>query len=144
MIVAAVWGTELIQFLAALANCTRTIWRIGLIAPVQFEERDEFILFFKSSWCKIARAAWSIINCVPQAAATAFALSSVFILLLCKYCSAWSVSSLLWIYQQTSSVSFDFDVNTRAEHAFRHFASAGKRGYSTCRKISRTNGLPGI
>ena len=40
--VAAVWGTEFIQFLAALATefCTG-----------RFEEQDEFILLFKSSWC---------------------------------------------------------------------------------------------
>ena len=40
------------------------------------------ILYFKSSWWKIARAARNWINSVPQTAATTVAFSSVFILLL--------------------------------------------------------------
>ena len=32
-VVASVWGEELIKFLAALAFCTRKIWRIGWIHP---------------------------------------------------------------------------------------------------------------
>ena len=39
--VAAAWGTELIKFVTILA-----ILHFG-----EFEEQDEFILFFKSSWC---------------------------------------------------------------------------------------------
>ena len=40
--------------------------------------------FFKSSWWKTASAAMNWINSIPQAAATTFAFSSVFILLLWK------------------------------------------------------------
>ena len=47
---------------------------------------DEFILFFKSFWCKIASAARNWINSVTQTAATTFAFSSVFILLLWALC----------------------------------------------------------
>ena len=39
-----------------------------------------FILFFKSSWCKIASAARYLINSTPQAAAKKFAFSSVWLL----------------------------------------------------------------
>ena len=56
-VVASVWGTECIQFLAAPTilhqdelkkrmNCTRLIWRKVWIAPGWFEEKEEFILFF--------------------------------------------------------------------------------------------------
>ena len=57
-------GAELVQFLAALAICTRMIWRKGLINPysdcpgalhpILHIVLVQFILFFKSSWCKIA------------------------------------------------------------------------------------------
>ena len=40
-VVDAGWGTEFIQFLAALA----------VLHWADFEKYDEFILFFKSSWC---------------------------------------------------------------------------------------------
>ena len=43
------------------------------------------ILFLKSSWCKIESAARNLINSLPQAlqaAATTFAFSSVYILIL--------------------------------------------------------------
>ena len=40
------------------------------------------ILVFKYSWYKIASAARNWINCVPQVAATTFAFSSIFVLLL--------------------------------------------------------------
>ena len=57
--------------------------RASYFAPGRLEESDEFILFFKSSWCKIARAARNWSNSVPLTeAATTFAFSSVFILLL--------------------------------------------------------------
>ena len=80
-------GAEKIQFLATLAN----------FAKGQFEEQeevhqedtyeeqdeqDELIPLFKSSWCKIAIAARNLINTIPQTAATTFAFSSVFNLLL--------------------------------------------------------------
>ena len=45
------------------------------------EEYDEFILFFISSWWKIAKAARNWIDYVSQTAATTFAFSSVYILL---------------------------------------------------------------
>ena len=75
VVVAAVWGTELF-ILAALAifhqddmkkmmNCTRMIWRKGLIEPGWYEEKDEFILFFKLSWCKKAGTAKNWISYVP-------------------------------------------------------------------------------
>ena len=59
---------------------------------------DEFILFYKSSWCnssfspktsyyKIANAARNWINSVPQIVGTTFACSSVFIILLWVHCS---------------------------------------------------------
>ena len=66
--------------------------RASFFAPGWFEERDEFILFFisswcnsyyvffKLSWCKIASTARSWINFVPLTASTTFAFSSVFIL----------------------------------------------------------------
>ena len=47
----------------------------------------QFILFFNLSWCKIASAARNWINSVTQTAATTFAFSSVFILLLWCHCS---------------------------------------------------------
>ena len=40
-VVAAVWGTKFIQFLAAPA----------ILYEDEFEEQDELILFFISSWC---------------------------------------------------------------------------------------------
>ena len=47
------------------------------IVPVHFH-----ILYFKSSWDKIASTARNWINSAPQAAATTFAFSFVFVLLL--------------------------------------------------------------
>ena len=49
-----------------------------------FEEKDEFILFFKSSNCKIASTARNWIKPSPLTAVTTFAISSVLILLLCS------------------------------------------------------------
>ena len=40
-VVAAAWGTEFIQFLGALA----------ILHNDYYEEYDEFIRFFKPSWC---------------------------------------------------------------------------------------------
>ena len=49
-------------------NCTRMI-----------RKKDEFILFFKSSYsANIASAANKLINTVPQTAATTFAFSSMY------------------------------------------------------------------
>ena len=64
------------------------IWILGWIAPLWIVEKDEFILFFKLSLCKIASAARSWPICAPQAAATTFVFSSVFILRLCQ-ASTW-------------------------------------------------------
>ena len=71
-VVAAVWGTEIIQFLAVLAT-----WHQD-----DFEEQDDpflqiilaqFMLFFKSSLCKTASAERNLLNSVPQTAAMTFA-----------------------------------------------------------------------
>ena len=74
-------------------NYTRTIWRIESIAPGQHEEKDEFILFFKSSWCKIADAARNFNQfCPPNS-------SDDFCLLFCLYpssmmqCIKWAKGS---------------------------------------------------
>ena len=66
-VVAAAWGTDLLQFLAALA----------------FLHLDD--LKKDSSWCKIDSAARHYINSVHQPAATTFVFSFVCILLLCSY-----------------------------------------------------------
>ena len=55
------------------------IWRLGWIATGWYKENDEFILLFKSSWCKIASAAKNWINSVPQTAATTFGFSSLYV-----------------------------------------------------------------
>ena len=44
------------------------------------KKKDDFILFFISSWGKIASTARNWINYVTQTAATTFAFSSVYIL----------------------------------------------------------------
>ena len=70
-------------FLADLSCIsTRMIWRMGWIAPGWNEGKDEFIIFFKWSWWKIASAARNWINSVPQTSATTFTFFSVFTLLL--------------------------------------------------------------
>ena len=57
-------------------------WRRGWGRPFLQIILVQFIIFFKSSWCKIAGAAKNLINSVPKTAATTFTFSSVFILLL--------------------------------------------------------------
>ena len=47
-VVAAVWGTELIQFIATLAILYQDEFILFFSVLVQF------MLFFKSSWCKTA------------------------------------------------------------------------------------------
>ena len=70
-VVATDWETEFIQSLATLAILhqddikKRMMWRKGWLAQGGYEETDEFILFFKSSWCKTASAARNLINSVP-------------------------------------------------------------------------------
>ena len=66
-----------VQFLAALAVLHQDDIKKERIAAGWYEEKDGFILFFKSSWWKIASAARSGINVVPQTSATTLALSSV-------------------------------------------------------------------
>ena len=58
----------------------------GAINPTLHIVLVQFILFFKSSCCKIASVARNLINSVPQAVATTFAFSSVSILLLQYAC----------------------------------------------------------
>ena len=82
-VVAVVWGTEFIQFLAAQV----------ILHWDNFEEYDKFIIFFKSSLCNssyssnrscaTARATRNCVNYVPQTEATTFYFSSEFLLLLC-------------------------------------------------------------
>ena len=63
--------------------------RAGYFAPGWFEEKDEFILFFKSSWCNSSYSSFRIVlnsqfgkelNQFFPLAATTFAFYSVFIL----------------------------------------------------------------
>ena len=86
-VVAFLWGTEIIQFITALAvlhqnnlkkgmNLSYSSFCPGAIHPIVLVQ---FILFFKSSWCKIASAAKKRIKSVPKTAATT---CSVFIALL--------------------------------------------------------------
>ena len=93
-VVAAVWGTELIQLLAAQAilhqydlknrmNSYFSSFHPDAIYPFLYIIRVQLILFFISSWCKIASAERNLINSAPQTAARNFAFSSVFILRLC-------------------------------------------------------------
>ena len=108
-VVGAVWGTEFIIYsLQHQLFCTTVIGRIGLIHPLlyiilvytSFSSYHpgtnssfpqiilvQFILFFISSWCKIASAARNLISFAPQTAATTFAFSSVSILLLWEHLS---------------------------------------------------------
>ena len=86
-VVAVVWGTEFIQFLAAQV----------ILHWDNFEEYDKFIIFFKSSLCNssypsnrscacacaTASATRNCVNDVPQTEATTFSFSSEFLLLLC-------------------------------------------------------------
>ena len=70
------------------------IWRKdGWIHPFLLIILVQFIIFFKSSYCKIAGATR---NSVPNTAVTTFAYSSVFILLLCfTYTAAFFIFVLL-------------------------------------------------
>ena len=56
-------------------------WGIGWYHPFL----QIILVFFNSSHCKTASAAMNLTNYVPQTAATTFAFSTVFILLLCLY-----------------------------------------------------------
>ena len=83
-VVAAVWGDriDLIPCRDSYFALCRMIGRKGWIHPIFHIAMVQFILFFKSTWWKIASAARNCINSAPQAP-PAFAFSSVFILLLC-------------------------------------------------------------
>ena len=96
-VVAAVRGTEFNQFLFAPAilhqddlnnriNSSFSSYHPGAIHPFLLIILVQNILFFISSWWKTPSAASNWINSVPQIAATTFAFSSVFILLLWVYC----------------------------------------------------------
>ena len=93
-VVAAVWGTAQIQFLAAPTilhqddinkgmNSSYSAYNPGTMHPILHIVLEQIILFFKSSKCKIASTARIWIFYASQEAATTFAFSSVFILLLC-------------------------------------------------------------
>ena len=86
-VVATVWGTKFIQFLALLAilhqddlknrmNSSFSSYLPGAIHPFLRIILVQFILFFKSSWCKIASRAGNWIIFVAQTATTTFAFSS--------------------------------------------------------------------
>ena len=68
-------------------NCTRMILRKGWIHPIYSA---------KLSSCKMASTAKNLINSVPHTAATTFAFSSVFNLLLCYILSS-TYQSWLWL-----------------------------------------------
>ena len=87
-VVAVVWGTELIEFLAALAilhqddmkkgmNSSYSSYHPGAIHPVLHIFLVQLILLIKQSWCKITCAAKKLIYSSSQAAETTFASSSV-------------------------------------------------------------------
>ena len=96
----------MIKFLAALAilhqadlkkgmNSSNSSNHPGAIHPILYIILMQFILFFKWSWCKIASAAYKLIDSAPQTAAMTFAFSSLlffFILLLCL-CTTFSINS---------------------------------------------------
>ena len=63
--------------------------------PLQQVDVILFILFYKSSWCKIASAAKNWSNSVTQTAATTFAFFSVFFFLLCIRDSAEKYTAFL-------------------------------------------------
>ena len=67
--------------------------------------KNRIILFFKSSWYKIASAARNWINSIPQSAATTFAFTSVWILLL--WLHPWFVKN-----RREASVPFSLKMRT--------------------------------
>ena len=68
-VVASIWGTEFVQFLACFAS-------------VDLEEKDEFNRFFQIDRGKTDSAAKNLTNSVPQIDETTFAFASLTILLL--------------------------------------------------------------
>ena len=95
-----------IHFLAALAtlhqdtlkkgmNSSCSSYRPDAIHPILHVVKVQLILFFKSSWCKIASAARNKINSAPQAAVPTFAFSSVLILLLWNSPSSMEIRNVL-------------------------------------------------
>ena len=70
-------GPHLFNSLPRKLFSTRTIWRIGRINPFLHIILGQIILFFISSWCKIASAVRNWINSVPQITVTTFAFCSV-------------------------------------------------------------------
>ena len=56
-VVVAVWGTELIQFLATFIILHQDDLEKGMHSSYSSCRPGQFILFFKSFWCKIASAA---------------------------------------------------------------------------------------
>ena len=107
-VVAAVRGTEFNQFLFAQAilhqddlnnriNSSFSSYHPGAIHPFLLIILVQNILFFISSWWKTPSAASNWINSVPQIAATTFAFSSVFILLLWVYCIVYIGWPCTWL-----------------------------------------------
>ena len=89
-VVPAFWGTESENLFKSVPLGLRRFWRIWWIHPFLHIILVQFILFFKSYFSSnhpIANygAARNWIISFPQSAATTFAFSSVFILLLCIY-----------------------------------------------------------
>ena len=99
-VVAAGWG-RILEYLTYHLAARLMFWRnvLGKTSPfggcvlvfihsfkASFPPSSRYSIhpFFKSSWWKTASAAMNWINSIPQAAATTFAFSSVFILLLWK------------------------------------------------------------
>ena len=107
------WRTEFIQFLATLAILHyRTILKKRMNSSFFQIILVQFILFFKSSYSRIASMARNWINSVPQTATTTFAFSSVSFLLLCL---------LLWIdtYLQIRIEVFPLVAGSLVEEAHR-------------------------
>ena len=75
--VASVCGTEFIQFLAAPAILHQDDLKNRMNSSFFHSILVQFIHFFISLRCKIARAERILINSVPQTAATTFAFSFV-------------------------------------------------------------------
>ena len=76
-VVAAIWGTELIQLVVAPASLHQDDSKKGMTSSYFHIAMVQFILFFKLSWCKTASGAKKWTDSAPKAAETTFAFSSV-------------------------------------------------------------------
>ena len=76
-VVAAAWGTEVLQFLPAKAIFHQDDLK-NRMKTFNFSNRPgETILFYKSFWCEIASTARNLSSFVPQASATTLVFSYV-------------------------------------------------------------------